>query len=171
MVVLALVLVAQLQGGGSGSTADPSMIIIIIVIIVLTLVMVMMVVVMVVVMGSERVVRIVRRWRGTHNVRRAGTIRMAGAVGGASGSVAVQTVTQLGWFRTLPIVDHQIDRHLALQAADIPMAKVVAELVYLKQKRIKRSLAGTVCAENQLEIELRNPKISFSKRYFPTGGG
>lgn len=61
---------------------------------------------------------------------------MAGAVGGASGSVAVQTVTQLGWLRALPIVDHQVDRHFAFQAADIPMAKVVAELMYLKQKGI-----------------------------------
>lgn len=56
---------------------------------------------------------------------------MAGAVGGASGSAAVQTVTQLGWLRALSVVDHEVDRHLALQAADVPVAKVVAQLVYL----------------------------------------
>lgn len=60
---------------------------------------------------------------------------MAGAVGGASGSAAVQTVTQLGWLRALSVVDHEVDRHLALQAADVPVAEVVAQLVYLERER------------------------------------
>ena len=30
------------------------------------------------------------------------------------------------------LVDHKVDRHLALQAADVPMAEVIAEFVYLE---------------------------------------
>lgn len=51
---------------------------------------------------------------------------MAGAVGGAPGSAAVQTVTHLGRLRALAVVDHEINWHLALQAADVPVAEVVA---------------------------------------------
>jgi len=60
---------------------------------------------------------------------------VAGAVGGAPGSTAVQAVTQLGWLRALPIVDHEVDRHLALEAADVPVAEVVAQFVYLEPER------------------------------------
>lgn len=60
---------------------------------------------------------------------------MAGAIGGASGSAAVQAVTQFRRFRALSVVDHEVDRHFALQTADVPMAKVVAQLVYLERER------------------------------------
>ena len=56
---------------------------------------------------------------------------MAGAVGGAAGSDAVESVAELRRLRALPVVDHQVDRHLALQAADVSVAEVVAELVNL----------------------------------------
>lgn len=64
---------------------------------------------------------------------------MAGAVGSAPGPAAVQTVTHLGWLRALPVVDHEVDRHLALQAADVPVAEVVAQLVYLQREKQRRS--------------------------------
>jgi hypothetical protein len=35
--------------------------------------------------------------------------------------------------RRLPLVDHQVDGHLALQAADVAVAEVVAQLVYLRK--------------------------------------
>lgn len=60
---------------------------------------------------------------------------MTGAVSGAPGSAAVQTVTQLGWLRAFPVVDHEVDRHLALQAAYISMAEVVTEFVYLEYEK------------------------------------
>lgn len=60
---------------------------------------------------------------------------MTGAVGGASRAAAIQSVTQLGWLRTFPVVDDEVDRHLALQAADISMAEVVTEFVYLEYKK------------------------------------
>lgn len=36
--------------------------------------------------------------------------------------------------RGLPLVDHQVDRHLAFQAADVAVAEVVAQLVHLQAK-------------------------------------
>lgn len=62
---------------------------------------------------------------------------MAGTVGGASRSIAVEAVTQFWRLRALPIVDHEVDRHLALQAADVPVAEVVTQLVYLEQERAR----------------------------------
>lgn len=72
-----------------------------------------------------------QRRGGWPDVRRAGSVRVAGAVGGAPRPAAVQTVPNFGGFRALPVVDHQVDRHLALQAADVPVAEVVAQLVDL----------------------------------------
>lgn len=93
---------------------------------------------------------------------------MASAVGGTSGSAAVQTVTQLGWLRALSVVDHQVDRHLALQAADVPMAKVVAQLVYLQREREKeRSLVICGRLENQLDRSfIGEPGYRFPKDTF-----
>jgi len=65
---------------------------------------------------------------------------VAGAVSGASGSAAVQTVTQLGWLRALSVVDHEVDRHLALQAADVPVAEVVAQLVHLECEKKRKDI-------------------------------
>jgi len=65
---------------------------------------------------------------------------VAGAVSGASGSAAVQTVTQLGWLRALSVVDHEVDRHLALQAADVPVAEVVAQLVHLECEKKRKNI-------------------------------
>ena len=38
---------------------------------------------------------------------------------------------RLGNRTPFPLVDDQVDRHLALQAADVPVAEVVAQLVNL----------------------------------------
>lgn len=35
--------------------------------------------------------------------------------------------------RRLPLVNHQVDGHLALQAADVAVAEVIAQLVYLQR--------------------------------------
>lgn len=56
---------------------------------------------------------------------------MAGAVGGAPRAAAVQTVPEFWRLRAFPVVDHQVDRHLALQAADVPVAEVVAKFMDL----------------------------------------
>ena len=40
-------------------------------------------------------------------------------------------VAQVGFAGAVPLVDHQVDGHLALQTADVTVAKVVAELVNL----------------------------------------
>ena len=34
----------------------------------------------------------------------------------------------------LPLVDDEVDRHLSLQTTDVPMTKIIAELVNLKFK-------------------------------------
>lgn len=90
---------------------------------------------------------------------------MAGAVGGASGSAAVQTVTQLGWLRALSVVDHEVDRHLALQAADVPVAEVVAQLVHLECKRENEcTLVKRKTREPIRSVLHWRTKIPFSKR-------
>lgn len=60
---------------------------------------------------------------------------MTGTIGGAPRPAAIQTVTQFGRFRALPVVDHEVDRHLAFQAADIPMAEIVAQFVNLEHEK------------------------------------
>ena len=59
----------------------------------------------------------------THHVRRARPVGVAGAVGRAPVGVVVG-VAVLG--PALPLVYHQVDRHLPLQAGDVPVAEVVA---------------------------------------------
>lgn len=62
---------------------------------------------------------------GTHDVWGGGAV-VAGVGGGARLAVGV------GGARALPLVDHQVDGHLALQTADVAVAEVVAQLVYLR---------------------------------------
>lgn len=56
-------------------------------------------------------------------------------VGGGSASVMrsriVVGVAEIGFGATVPLVDHQVDGHLAFETADVTMAKVVAQLVNL----------------------------------------
>ena len=37
--------------------------------------------------------------------------------------------------RAVPLVYHEVDRHFALQTADVAVAKVIAEFVYLKKTK------------------------------------
>lgn len=77
--------------------------------------------------------------RSTYDVRRAGAVRVRRGISGAPGaSVAVGGGAQnLGRLPRVPLVYHQVDGHLALEAADVPVAEVVAELVHLKTNKKK----------------------------------
>lgn len=88
----------------------------------------------------------------TDHVRCAGSVRVArvGCGGsGVMGSRIVVGVTQVGFAGTVPLVDHQVDGHLALQTADVTVAKVVAQLVNLsvksttKKEKIRMSFVNT----------------------------
>lgn len=61
---------------------------------------------------------------GTHDVGGGGAV-VAGVGRGAGLAVGV------GRPRGLPLVDHQVYRHLALQAADVAVTEVIAQLVHL----------------------------------------
>ena len=70
----------------------------------------------------------------TDHVRCAGSVRVARVGGGGSGVMCARVVVgvaQVGFAGAVPLVDHQVDGHLALQTADVTVAKVVAELVNL----------------------------------------
>lgn len=60
---------------------------------------------------------------GTHDIGSAGSV--VAAVG--SGARLAVGVGRTG---RLPLVDHQVYRHLALEAADVAVAEVVTQLVY-----------------------------------------
>lgn len=62
---------------------------------------------------------------GTHDIGGGGSV-VAAVGGGARLAVGV------GRARWLPLVDHQVYWHLALQAADVAVAEVVTQLVYLR---------------------------------------
>jgi hypothetical protein len=57
--------------------------------------------------------------------------RVGGGGAGVMGARVVVGVAQVGLAGTVPLVDHQVDGHLALQTADVAVAKVVAQLVNL----------------------------------------
>lgn len=59
------------------------------------------------------------------------------AVGGGTFAVGVRRP------RGLPLVDHQVDWHLALQAADVAVAEVVAQLVNLDTNNAHASFSGS----------------------------
>ena len=59
----------------------------------------------------------------THHVRGACAIGVTGAVRGRPVGVVVAVAVLPA---PLPLVYHQVDGHLALQAGDVPVAKVVA---------------------------------------------
>ena len=60
---------------------------------------------------------------------------MTGVGGGGSGGARIVVgVAQVG-LGAVPLVDHQVDGHFALQAADVAVAEVVAQFVYLKLKK------------------------------------
>lgn len=63
---------------------------------------------------------------GTHDVGGGGSV--VAAVCGRALAVGVRRP------RGLPLVYHQVDGHLALQTADVAVAEVVAELVYLRKR-------------------------------------
>lgn len=65
---------------------------------------------------------------GTHDVRGGGAV--VAAVRGAPLAVRV------GRPRWLPLVDHQVDGHLALEAADVPVTEVVTQLVDLRREDV-----------------------------------
>lgn len=70
---------------------------------------------------------------GTHDVGSGGAV--VARVGG--GALAVR----VGRPRRLPLIDHQVYGHLALQAADVAVAEVVAQLVYLNTLSIVKRRA------------------------------
>lgn len=59
----------------------------------------------------------------THHVRSASAVGVTGAVRGRPVGVVVAVPILPA---PLPLVYHQVDRHLALQTGDVPVAKVVA---------------------------------------------
>ena len=66
----------------------------------------------------------------TYHIGCAGSVRVARVGSGGAGVVSsriVVGVTQVGFARAVPVVNHQVDRHLALQTT-----KVVAQLVNLQ---------------------------------------
>ena len=71
------------------------------------------------------------------------SVRMArvGCVGaGVMGARVVVGVAQVGFAGSAPLVDPQIDGHLALQTADVTVAKVVAQLVNLKSSKERNNI-------------------------------
>ena len=80
--------------------------------------------------------RFQRGW-GTYHVGGAGAVRVTG-VGrrGPGGARVVVGVAEIG-FGAVPLVDDQIDGHFALQAADVTVAEVVAQLVNLIHNKKK----------------------------------
>ena len=44
--------------------------------------------------------------------------------------------------RAVALVDHQVDRHLAFQAADIAVAEVIAEFVNLEKNKQEKEVSG-----------------------------
>lgn len=63
---------------------------------------------------------------GTHDIGGGGSV-VAAVGGGARLAVGV------GRARRLPLVDHQVYGHLALEAADVAVTEVVTQLVYLRR--------------------------------------
>ena len=63
---------------------------------------------------------------GTHDIGGRGAV-VAAVRGGARLAVGV------GRTGRLPLVDDQVDGHLALEAADVAVAEVVTQLVYLRR--------------------------------------
>ena len=73
----------------------------------------------------------------TYHIGCAGSVRVARVGSGGAGVVSsriVVGVTEVGFARAVPLVNHQVDGHLALQTADVTVAKVVAQLVNLHTK-------------------------------------
>lgn len=60
---------------------------------------------------------------GTHDVRSGGAV--VAAVGGGALAIRIRRPGRL------PLVDDQVYRHLALQAADVAVTEVIAEFVDL----------------------------------------
>ena len=71
----------------------------------------------------------------TYHVGCTGTVGVTGVGGGGSGGARIVVgVAQVG-LGAVPLVDHQVDGHFALQAADVAVAEVVAQFVYLKLEK------------------------------------
>lgn len=86
-----------------------------------------------------------RAVRGTHYIRCARSVRVRRRVRVAPAAcVAVGRAARSQQFglarpgaaarRTVPLVYHQVDWHLALQTADVAVAEIVAQLVNLRTK-------------------------------------
>lgn len=71
---------------------------------------------------------------GTHYVGGASAVRVRRRVGVAAGAAALAVRGAVARAAALPLVYHQVDGHLALQAADVPVAEVVAQLVHLEDR-------------------------------------
>ena len=70
----------------------------------------------------------------TDHVGSAGSVGVTRVGGGGARvmrSRIVVGVAQVGFGAAVPLVDHQIDGHFALQTADVTVAEVVAQLVNL----------------------------------------
>lgn len=67
---------------------------------------------------------------GTHYVGGASAVRVRGGVRVAAGA-ALAVGGAVPGAAAVPLVYHQVDGHLALQAADVPVTEVVAQLVHL----------------------------------------
>ena len=72
----------------------------------------------------------------TYHVRRAGPVGVGGWVGGWAVCIVVGVPQVPLAPAPFPLVDHQVDRHLTLQAGDVAVTEVVAKLVNLKKDKL-----------------------------------
>lgn len=84
---------------------------------------------------------------GTHDIRCGGSI-VAAVGGGARLAVRVRRPGGL-----LPLVDHEVDRHLAFQATYVTVTEVVAQLVHLPTKQTNAIFTHPIhCYSKSLSI-------------------
>lgn len=77
-------------------------------------------------------------------------------------SRVVVRVAEVRLARAVPFVDHEVDGHLALEAADVAVAEVVAQLVDLRRAAEKRREEKS--AESVVVVIVR-------RRHWPRGAG
>lgn len=79
---------------------------------------------------------------------------------GKAGARAAK-IFEVGFGAPIPIVNHQVDRHLPLETGDVAMAEVVAEVMHLSSE-------GTKAAGQQTRKEHKGPHIPKSQLSFST---